>query len=85
MSEQTNATGGIAADRLRSLIERIERLEIEKRALQADIREVYAEAKGQGLDVKALREVIKIRKLTPADREESEFLRQEYKRALGIE
>ena len=66
-------------------IERIERLEIEKRALQADIREVYAEAKGQGLDVKALREVIKIRKLTPADREESEFLRQEYKRALGIE
>ena len=66
-------------------IERIERLETEKRELQADIREVYAEAKGQGLDVKALREVIKIRKLTPADREESEFLRQEYKRALGIE
>lgn len=66
-------------------IERIERLETEKKELQADIREVYAEAKGQGLDVKALREVIKIRKLTPADREESEFLRQEYKRALGIE
>lgn len=68
-----------------TFIERIERLETEKRELQADIREVYAEAKGQGLDVKALREVIKIRKLTPADREESEFLRQEYKRALGIE
>lgn len=66
-------------------IERIECLETEKKELQADIREVYAEAKGQGLDVKALREVIKIRKLTPADREESEFLRQEYKRALGIE
>lgn len=66
-------------------VERIERLETEKKELQADIRDVYAEAKGQGLDVKALREVIKIRKLTPADRGESEFLRQEYKRALGIE
>lgn len=67
-----------------SFIERIERLEADKKELQADIRELYSQAKGQGLDVKALREIIKIRKLNPADRLESEYLREQYKKALGI-
>lgn len=67
-----------------SFIERIERLEADKKELQSDIRELYSQAKGQGLDVKALREIIKIRKLNPADRLESEYLREQYKKALGI-
>jgi uncharacterized protein (UPF0335 family) len=58
--------GGIAAERLRSFIERIERLEEEKAALAADIREVYAEAKSTGFDVKTMRQVIRLRKLVQA-------------------
>ena len=57
--------GGIAAERLRSFIERIERLEEEKAALAADVREVYAEAKSTGFDVKTMRQVIRLRKLGP--------------------
>ena len=66
-------------------IDRIERLEEEKAGLAADIREVYSEAKGQGFDVKVMRQIIKLRKLDPADRAESEFLRDEYKKLVGIE
>lgn len=76
--------GGVAGDRLRSFIERIERLEEEKAALAADIREVYAEAKGNGFDVKIMREVIKKRKLDKADREEQETLLELYMSALGM-
>ena len=65
-------------------IDRIERLEEEKAGLAADIREVYSEAKGQGFDVKVMRQIIKLRKLDPADRAESEFLRDEYKKLVGI-
>lgn len=77
--------GGIAADRLRSLVERIERLEEEKQALAGDIREVFAEAKGTGFDTKIMRQVIKLRKMEQNDREEQEHLLDLYKRALGLE
>ncbi len=77
--------GGIAADRLRSLIERIERLEEEKAALAADIREVFAEAKGTGFDTKVMRQVLKLRKMETGDRQELEHLLDLYKRALGID
>ena len=74
----------IAGDRLRSFIERIERLEEEKAALAADVREVYAEAKGTGFDTKIMREIIKLRKLEQADRREQEELLDLYKRAIGM-
>ena len=72
MSEENNNSevGGIAADRLRSLIERIERLEEEKAALGSDIRDIYAEAKSAGFDVKIMRAIIKLRKMNAADRDE---------------
>ena len=76
--------GGIAADRLRSFIERIERLEEEKAALTADIREVFAEAKSNGFDTKIMRQVVRLRKMENADREEQEMLLDLYKRALGM-
>ncbi len=76
--------GGIAAERLRSYIERIERLEEEKAALAGDIREVYSEAKGNGFDTKIMRQVIKLRKMDRDDRQEQETLLDLYKRALGM-
>lgn len=76
-------TGGIAADRLRSFIERIERLEEEKKALGVDIREVYAEAKATGFDTKIMRQVIKARQMDPNDRDEQETLFELYMRAAG--
>lgn len=76
--------GGIAAERLRSFIERIERLEEEKAALTSDIREVYAEAKGNGFDTKIMRQVIKLRKMDTAERQEQESLLDLYKRAIGL-
>ena len=77
-------TGGIAADRLRSLIERIERLEEERKALGSDIKDIYAEAKSAGFDVKVLRQLIRIRKQEPAEVEEQETLLDVYRRALGM-
>ncbi len=79
------SVGGIAADRLRSFIERIERLEEEKAALAGDIREVFAEAKGNGFDTKIMRQILKLRKLEQDDRQEQEHLLDLYKRALGME
>ena len=76
--------GGIAGERLRSLIERIERLEEEKRTLAADIKEVYAEAKGTGFDTKIMRQIIRIRKMDKDDLDEQETLLDIYKRALGM-
>ena len=64
--------GGIAADRLRSLIERIERLEEERKALGSDIKDIYAEAKSAGFDVKVMRQLITLRKQEPAEVEEQE-------------
>lgn len=76
--------GGLAADRLRSVVQRIERLEEEKKALADDIREVYAEAKGAGFDTKILRQVIRLRKLDRAERQEQEALIDLYQQALGM-
>jgi uncharacterized protein (UPF0335 family) len=77
-------TGGIAADRLRSLVERIERLEEERKALANDIKDIYAEAKSAGFDVKVLRQLIRLRRQEPADVEEQESLLDVYRRALGM-
>ncbi len=76
--------GGIAGDRLRSFVERIERLEEEKAALAADIREVYSEAKGSGFDVKILRQIIRLRKMDVSERQEQEEILDIYKRALDM-
>ena len=76
--------GGIATDRLRSLIERIEKLEEDKREVSTDIREVYAEAKSAGFDVKTMKAIIKLRKMEQADREEEDFLLETYKKALDM-
>lgn len=86
MSEENNnpEVGGIAVDRLRSLIERIERLEEEKAALGSDIRDIYAEAKSAGFDVKIMRTIIKLRKMNAADRDEQEFLLETYRKALDM-
>ena len=80
MSEQ----GGIAADRLRSLIERIEHLEEEKTGIGNDIKDVYAEAKSSGFDTKIMKNVIKLRKMNAADRDEQEYLLETYCKALGL-
>lgn len=76
--------GGVASERLKSFVERIERLEEEKKSLADDIRDVYAEAKGAGFDVKILRQVIKLRKMDKNDRDEMEEVLSVYLRALGM-
>ena len=76
--------GGIAGDRLKSFVERIERLEEEKRALANDIKEVYAEAKGNGFDTKIMRQVIRLRRMDKDDLDEQETLLDIYRRALGM-
>ena len=74
---------GISAQRLKSFIERIERLEEEKKALGADVKEVYSEAKSGGFDTKIMRKVVAIRKMDKAEREEQEALVQVYLDAVG--
>ncbi len=76
--------GGIAEERLRSFIERIERLEEEKKALADDIRDVYSEAKANGFDVKTMRQIVKLRKLDKDDLDEQEALLETYMHALGM-
>jgi uncharacterized protein (UPF0335 family) len=76
--------GGVAADRLKTIVERIERLEEEKAALTADIREVYSEAKGTGFDIKALRQIVRLRKMDQSDREHQEEMLDLYKRVLNL-
>lgn len=73
----------VAAERLRSFIERVERLEEEKAVIAGDIKEVYAEAKGEGYDTKTLRQVIRLRKMDRAERQEREALLDLYLSALG--
>jgi uncharacterized protein (UPF0335 family) len=76
--------GGVAADQLRAFIERIERLEEEKKVISDDIKDVYAEAKGNGYDVKILRKVVSLRKKQPHEREEEEAVLDLYLHALGM-
>ena len=72
-------------NRLMTFIERIERVNLEIAELQADVREIFSEAKGDGYSVKAIREILKLRKMTESDRVENEFLRDEYKKKAGLE
>ena len=76
--------GNLAGDRLRSIVERIERLEEERKALSGDIKDIYSEAKSAGFDVKVLRQLIRLRKQEPAEIEEQETLLDVYRRALGM-
>jgi uncharacterized protein (UPF0335 family) len=76
--------GGIASDRLRSIIERIERLEEERKALASDIKDIYAESKSAGFEPKVIRALIMLRRQEPAEVEEQETLLDLYKRALGM-
>lgn len=76
--------GGIAVDQLKSIIARVEKLEEEKAAIADDIRDVFAEAKGNGFDVKAIRQIIKLRKMDAQEREEEETVLDTYMRALGM-
>jgi uncharacterized protein (UPF0335 family) len=76
--------GGIAADRLKSFIERIERLEEEKAAIAGDIKEVYSEAKSSGFETKIMRQIVRLRKMEPQERNEQEQLLDVYKQAIGM-
>lgn len=76
--------GGVAVDQLKSIIGRVEKLEEEKNNITADIREVFAEAKGNGFDTKAIRTIVKLRKMDVAEREEQETILDTYRRALGM-
>lgn len=78
------AKNGFAAGQLKSLIERVERLEEEKGALTADIREVYSEAKGHGFDTKIMRQVVRLRRLETSERQEQEAVLDLYLAALGM-
>ena len=78
------AKSGFAKEHLRSFVERIERLEEEKKALADDIREVYSEAKGTGFDTKVMRQVVRLRKMESAHRQEQEAMLDLYLNALGM-
>jgi uncharacterized protein (UPF0335 family) len=79
------AEGSIAADELRLLIERIERLEEEKKAIADDVKDVYGEAKSRGYDTKTIRTIVRLRKMEKNDRQEAEALLETYKAALGLD
>lgn len=76
--------GGLSAEHLKQFIERLERLEEEKKNVAEDIKEVFAEAKGAGFDVKIIRQILRIRKIEANELEEQEYLLETYKRALGM-
>jgi uncharacterized protein (UPF0335 family) len=78
------AEGSIAADELRLLVERIERLEEEKKGMADDVKDVYAEAKSRGYDTKTLRAIVRLRKMENHARQEAEALLETYKAALGL-
>lgn len=73
-----------AKDQLRAFVERVEKLEEEKKAISDDIRDVYAESKANGFDVKALRQIVKLRKMEPTEREEQDAILETYMHALGM-
>lgn len=86
MSDEQNDSqiGGIAAEALRQFIERIERLEEEKKALSADIKDVYSQCKSQGFDTKIVKKVVALRRMEEQEREETDQLLDLYKAALGM-
>lgn len=78
------ATDNVSAEQLRLFIERIERLEEDKKGIADDIKDVYAEAKGTGFDTKTMRAIVRLRKMEAAARQEAEALLETYKTALGL-
>lgn len=82
--QPTVSTDSVAQDQIRAFIERIERMEEEKKAIADDIKEIYAEAKGNGFDTKVLRQIVRIRKQDAAERMEQEALLELYMAALGM-
>lgn len=84
VDDPPGAPGGIAADRLRSIVERIERLDEERKSLAGDIKDIYAEAKSAGFDCPAIRALIRERRKEPAEVEEQQTLLDIYRRALGM-
>ena len=82
--DNTRKAENVAAERLRSLVERIERLEEERKALGGDVKDIYAEAKSAGFDVAVIRQFIAIRRKEPADVEEQQTLLDVYRKALGM-
>ena len=78
-------TGAVESTKLRSYIERIERLEEDKAGIASDVRDVFAEAKSNGFDVKAMRQILKLRKTKANERTEAEYMLALYKRALGMD
>lgn len=84
-SGETQDTGGVSGQRLKAFIERVERLEEEKSALQEDIKDVMAEAKGVGFDTKIIRKVIRLRKMDKEKRNEEQELTELYLAAIGME
>lgn len=78
-------TANVAADQLRLLIERVERLESEAQGIKDDIKDVYLEAKSSGYDTKVVRQIVRLRKMNPHDRQEMEAILQTYLEALGME
>lgn len=84
-NEESSDVGGVSGQRLKSFIERVERLEEEKSAIAEDIKEVYGEAKATGFDVKIIRRVIKLRKMELDKRREEDELLELYKAAIGME
>lgn len=85
MSDEAVNIGGVDAERLLSYIERVERIEEEKKALQNDIKEIFEEAKSANFDIKAMKKILKLRKMDAMDRQEEEFILDTYKRALGLD
>lgn len=84
-ADETNDIGGVAGKRLKSFLDRVERLEEEKKGLADDIKDIYAEAKGVGFDAKTMRKVLKLRKMEVEKRREEEDLLEVYKAAIGLE
>jgi uncharacterized protein (UPF0335 family) len=83
-SEGEQPATRFAKEQLKAIVERIERMEEEKKTIADDIRDIYAEAKGNGFDVKALRTIIRLRKQDPNDRQEAETILETYMQALGM-
>jgi uncharacterized protein (UPF0335 family) len=79
-----NSATAVAADQLRAIIERVERLEEDKKAISDDIKDIYAEAKGNGYDVKALRTIVRLRKQDADERAEQEEILESYMHAMGM-
>jgi uncharacterized protein (UPF0335 family) len=84
MQEAGLGHNSFSKEQLKSVVERIERLEEEKKSISDDIRDVYTESKGNGFDIKALRTIVRLRKLSPDDRAQQDAVLETYKQALGM-